>query len=262
MNPMKRNSRIQLLLLLSLAFVLTGCRVRRPSDVMSPKEMERILYDYHLAQAEIMNLPRDQRYKRDAYLNWVFQKNNITREEFETSLVWYTRYPKEMAEVYKKMNLRIADDYQYAADMVARAKKGSVDVLPGDSIDLWYMDRLQVMNTSDYMNRVLFAITADTTFHKGDTITMSFLPAFVRSNPQVPSMAYVNLYLQYNDSVSTADTIIADDGPVELTLILDRKIKMSRLNGSIIYMDSTDNRSSALLMSGLKLMRYHEREQQ
>lgn len=246
--------------LLCLALLLCGCHVRRPSDVMSPKEMEKVLYDYHLAQAVILDLPRDQRYQRDAYIEWVFQKNGISKEVFDKSVVWYTRYPKQMAEIYKKMSLRIADDYQVAADMVARAKKTSVDVAPGDSVDIWYLDRLLAFNTSDYMNRVLFSVAPDTTFHKGDTIVMSFASTFVRSDANVPSGAYVSLSLQYADSLSTVDTLVRADGLVDLSLILDQVSRMTRVSGSVVYMDSTDSRSSAMLMSGIRLMRYHERD--
>lgn len=257
---MKSNSRILVLSCLLSALFLTGCRVRRPSDVMSPKEMERVLYDYHLAQAEVMDLPRDQRYKRDAYLNWVYQKNGITKEYFDNSLVWYTRYPREMADIYKKLVVRISEDYQYAADMVARAKKSSVEIASGDSVDIWYLDRLQVLNTSSYMNKVLFSMTSDTTFYKGDTIAMSFMPAFVRSNPELPTLAYVSLSLQYTDSVSTVDTVIDRDVPVDLTMVLDGKAKLTKVRGSVVYMDSTDNRNSIMLMSGIKLMRYHPKK--
>lgn len=252
-----RNNPLLMTACVVMVLMLSGCRVRRPSDIMSPKVMESILYDYHLAQAEVLNLPREKRFQRDAYIDWVYQKHHITKEEFEHSLVWYTRYPKEMATIYKNLSNRIADDYQYAADMVARAQKSSADVQSGDSVDLWYLDKLQVMNTSDYMKRIMFAVAVDTTFYRGDTLTLSFVPAFVRSEPGVPSSAYVSFSLLYTDSISTVDTIVRRNGPIDLTLVTDRNVKMNRVEGTVVYLDSTDNRNSVLLMSGMKLMRYH-----
>ena len=42
-----------------LLLVLSGCRLKRPDDVLSPKKMEQFLYDYHMAQAIIQDLPKE-----------------------------------------------------------------------------------------------------------------------------------------------------------------------------------------------------------
>jgi len=46
-----------LLIALLLLMTFSGCRVRRPDDVLSPRKMEAVLYDYHLAQAIVTELP-------------------------------------------------------------------------------------------------------------------------------------------------------------------------------------------------------------
>lgn len=242
-----------------IAVVLSGCRLKRPDNVLPPKKMEQFLYDYHLAQAVGQELPRDERYTTQAYIDWAYSKNGITKEQFNTSLVWYTRYPKELAKIYKRLSNRVDDEYKAASKSLSQIEKKSFTIQSGDSIDLWYLDRSALLNTSAYMNKLTYRINRDTTFHKGDTVCLNLYGTFVSIDSGVPQYAYISLSTYYNDSVSTADTILRYSGKVSLSAILDKYKDLSSISGSINYLDSTDNRSSMLVVSGMELMRYHEK---
>ena len=107
------------------------------------------------------------------------------------------------------------------------------------------------------MNRLTYTIMSDTTFHLGDTICLNMSGKFVSTDSDVPQRAYITLSAYYRDSVSTADTMLLSSGPVNLSLVLDDEILISSLSGSVNYLDSTDNRNSILVLSGMELMRYH-----
>ena len=77
------------LIIVLFSLTLSGCRLRRPENVLPPKKMEQFLYDYHLAQAVSQDLPKDEKYTTQAYIDWAYQKNGVTKEEFNTSLIWY-----------------------------------------------------------------------------------------------------------------------------------------------------------------------------
>lgn len=249
--------RIDSLILVLLLLTLSSCRLRRPDDVLSPKKMEQFLYDYHLAQAVSLQLPRDEKYITDAYINWVYEKNGITKEEFDHSLIWYTRYPKELARIYKRLTNRIDDEYKAVSKSLSQIEKKSVVIQSGDSVNLWYLDRTALLNTSVFMNKLTYRINKDTTFHKGDTICLNLYGTFVSVDSGVPQCSYISLSAYYGDSVSTADTILDSNGRVCLRVTLDPKTDFSSISGSINYMDSTDNRSSMLVLSDMELMRYH-----
>ena len=131
----------QIISLFSIVLLLSACKVNRPDDVLPPKTMEAVLYDYHLAQAILMDAESAEKYKRDFYLEWVYQKNGVTKEEFDNSLVWYTRYPEEFAEIYEKLSERVTKDRNQAAMLLERIEKSSFSVESGDSVDLWYLNR-------------------------------------------------------------------------------------------------------------------------
>ena len=249
--------RIDILALALLAVVFSGCRLKRPENVLPPKKMEQFLYDYHLAQAIGQELPKEEKYTTQAYVDWAYSKNGITKEEFNTSLVWYTRYPKEFAKIYKHLSNRIESEYRTVSKSLSQIEKTAFTIQSGDSVDLWYLDRTALLNTSAYMSKLTYRINRDTTFHKGDTINLNLNSTFVSVDSGVPAYAYMSLSAYYKDSVATADTILRSNGLVRLSVILDSLKDMQSISGSINYLDTTDNRSGILILSGMELMRYH-----
>jgi len=251
--------RTELLFVLTLALALSGCKLRRPSDVLPPKKMEQLLYDYHLAQAISQDLPREEKYVTMAYIEWAYSKNGITREQFDYSLVWYTRYPKELSKIYKRLSARVDREYKTASMELSRIEKKSFTILSGDSVDLWYLGHTALLNSSVYMNKLTYTMNWDTTFHKGDTLQLSMNSLFSSTDSGVPQHAYVALSAYYRDSVSTVDTMLWNNSRITLSMVLDAQKNFSSLSGSINYLDSTDNRSGAMILSGMELMRYHEK---
>lgn len=252
-----RKSNILLLALLLLT--VTGCRLKRPDDVMSPKKMEQFLYDYHLAQAISQDLPREEKYMTRAYIDWAYNRNHVTHEQFERSLVWYTRYPKELARVYKRLSNRLEDEYKEVSRSLSQIEKKSVIIESGDSVDLWYLDRTALLNSSSFMDKVTYKIGYDTTFHVGDTVVLSMNNTFVPDTVGKPQYAYMSLSAMYRDSIATVDTILRAGGNVALRLVLDDMDDISTLSGSINYLDSTKSRSGILMVTGIGLMRYHSK---
>ena len=259
MRPVLPMKRIEPLLILLLALLLSGCKLRRPSDVLPPKKMEQLLYDYHLAQAISQELPRDEKYVTMAYIEWAYSKNGITKEQLDRSLVWYTRYPKELSKIYKRLSNRVDREYKSASKELSRIEKKSFTILSGDSVDLWYLGRTALLNSSVYMDKLTYTMNWDTTFHKGDTLLLSMNSLFASTDSGVPQHAYVALSAYYRDSVSTVDTMLWDNSCISLSMVLDAKKNFSSLSGSINYLDSTDNRNGAMILSGMELMRYHEK---
>lgn len=242
-----------------LCLLLSGCRLKRPENVLAPKRMEQFLYDYHLAQAVVQDLPREERYTTLAFMEWVYSKNGITKEQFDQSLVWYTRYPKEFAKIYKRLSNRIDAEYKTVSKSLSQIEKKSFSIPSGDSVNLWYLDRTALLNTSEFMSRITYKVGSDTTIHTGDTINLRLSGTFLSIDSGVPQYAYISLSAYYPDSISTVDTILGSSGPVSLSLVLDSRRGISSLSGSINYLDSTDNRGSMLVLSDVELMRYHEK---
>lgn len=251
-----RMKKILIISLLAVAFLLSGCRIRRPDDVLSPKIMEEVLYDYHLAQAILMEENTSERYQRDYYLDWVYQKNGVTEQEFEHSLVWYTRYPEQFAEIYDKLSERVTKDRNQAAMLLERIEKSSFSVESGDSVDLWYLNNNAILSNSIYLDKVLFSIKSDTTFHSGDTITWRLNNTFVSTTDTLPLQVYVSMSMRYGSTrVVTIDTLLDKSGKVELSTVIDSVVELGTLTGFINYIDSTANKDACAVLTDISLIR-------
>lgn len=260
---MRRQNLNGIFAILTLVFCLfSGCRVNRPDGVMSPKDMEDYLYDYHLAQTIVQDLDVNERYKSNLYFNWVYDKNGITKEQVEKSLVWYTRYPKELSKVYDKLSARIEKERTRSTSLLEKVEKKPFSMLSGDSVDLWYLRRTAILIASEYMNKITFNIVTDSTFYYGDNIIWNISSTFFgQDNDTVLSSAYISMSVYYKDSISTIDTIIDKSGINELYLSLDDSIVPNSISGAIIYMDTPGNPKRSLLLNDLYITRKHRKGQ-
>lgn len=245
----------QIISLFAIVLLLSACKVNRPDDVLPPKTMEAVLYDYHLAQAILMDAESAEKYKRDFYLEWVYQKNGVTKEEFDNSLVWYTRYPEEFAEIYEKLSERVTKDRNQAAMLLERIEKSSFSVESGDSVDLWYLNNTAIMSNSIFLDKLTYSIKADTTFHKGDTITWNVNSTFVAPD-SLPLKVYLAMSLRYGaDRVVTVDTLLDHTSEVTLMSVTDTVADLNSLTGFVSYIDTIGNQDACIVLSNMSLIR-------
>lgn len=255
MTGNRRTFTVVILMLMCLA----GCRVNRPSDVLSPREMENFLYDYHLAQSVAAGLPNEERFKSKALIDWAFESNGIDSADFERSLVWYTRYPKEFAKIYKKLYSRIDEEYKQSSNAISRIEKRAFNVQSGDSVQLWYLGRTCILNTSRYMNKVTLEHQKDTTFHCGDTIVWDADITFVSLSDSIGQNLYLALSAKCGDTIMVSDTVLAgaDGGHISLPLVLDSGSSMSSLRFQAYYLDNAMDFGGTAILSSVKMMRIH-----
>lgn len=74
----------------------------RPKEVLSRKQMEKVMYDVYIAEATIendyyqFNTPE----KKEAYIKEVFAMHRVTQTQWDSSLSWYS----DRIDLYLKMN--------------------------------------------------------------------------------------------------------------------------------------------------------------
>ncbi len=246
--------------LLPVLALFSGCRLHRPSEVLSPKEMETFLYDYHLSQGIISELPQDQKYKAQALTDWALEKNGISSEQLETSLIWYTRYPGEFAKIYKKLNRRIDAEYKESQNIISRMEKRSFSIGSGDSVSLWYPDSLIILNSSRYMSGLRMEQIGGESFLPCDTIVWNGTATIISPDTVNVSGLYMAMTLAYEDSISTMDTILTGSGSngIRFSMVLDTVQSMKSVRFLAQYLEDSESNSRGMaLISGIDMMRYH-----
>lgn len=192
-----RKGGISMLLLLGLA----GCGKEIPSDIIQPSEMESLLYDYHLATTMGNDLPYGETYKKEAYLDYVFDKHHVTEAEFDSSMVWYTRHTYHLVTIYENVQKRFEEDEKHLRMRMSKVSGQVAVSLSGDSVDVWQDQPICWLSSGTWTNKLVFDLKADTSFKPKDALVFEagflFMP---QHNPSAKAVIGLNFYFE-NDSV-------------------------------------------------------------
>ncbi len=82
-----------------LVIMLTGCR---PEGILSPHELEDVLVDLHKAEGVIYAAGYEREHDSVVSLTYdrVLAQHNLTRAQFDSTLVWYTDHPQFFDKIY------------------------------------------------------------------------------------------------------------------------------------------------------------------
>lgn len=256
---MTRNRANRLLLASSLALCLLAACSDKPADgVLAPAKLEAVLYDYHLTQVMVSDLPSSQRYKKDLYFDYIYDKHGVTQADVDSSLAYYSRYPEGLSEIYVRLSDRIRGDIGRLSEEEQPIRVRESSPVVGDSADLWYDLPLIEMTSSPLAaNRYAFTIPTDTNFKRGDRLAWSGRTLFLQGGvDSLHRYLHLALKVEYmNDSIASADTLLYTSG--DFALVVTDSAVVRSIHGSA-YLKSRDADERLLLVSP-SLMRYRDR---
>jgi hypothetical protein len=114
-----------------LLVTLFSCSLKK-QDIIPQRKMPPIIVDIHIANGimstnQLFNLE----YELDSIkiYSWVFDKHGITKKQFDSSLVYYTRQPDALNKIYDKVIARLSkiqDEISSAEEKEATEKTNIV----------------------------------------------------------------------------------------------------------------------------------------
>ena len=235
--------------IVGLAF-LTSCGKEIPDDIIQPKKMERVLYDYHLMLSLSDNSKSTE---REANKNYIFQKHDITKADFDSSMVWYTRETKELMTIYENLNKRFKREYEHTARLLeSREDTDSRTFASGDTVDVWIKENLLWFTKAPLNNLQTFEIKADTTFREKDAFYWNMDYCFFAEGEAIMGLNVV----YENDSVIGMTKSVTQSGPQSIYLHTDSTFNIKTLNG-FIYVPENQDKKPNILVHHISLTRYH-----
>lgn len=246
------------ILSLFLLVVLSACEVKIPDGVIVPDKMADLLYDYHLAQA-VTAEENPLSYKKKLHINYVFAKHGLTKEEFDSSLVWYTRYPKQLAKVYAGLEkVVLAEMEEMGVGTVADDAFNTL-MATADTVNLWREARVKLLSSTAMANRILFEYKADTTYVKGDSISFSFVARHLSAGKDsVDYDAQAALVVEYGDATSSvAGVRVTADGNYAVAVERNFGSEIKSLRGFLYYSDNDSLAAPKLLVCDIAVKRIH-----
>jgi hypothetical protein len=100
-----------LTILLTL-LVIGGCESSKPGkDLIPPETLVPVLIDIHLvyalqSSAMIRDLAREVD-SIDTY-SYIFDKYDVTRVQFDSTVAWYSRHPKLFTDIYDQVVMQLS----------------------------------------------------------------------------------------------------------------------------------------------------------
>lgn len=237
--------------------VLSACRPDIPSDVISPSEMEQILYDYHLAQGMADSEGGDSIDARKyMYVQAVFKKYGITKAEFDSSMVWYSANTAYLYDIYNRL------EKKYETELKTFDASGESDYTAnlsaqGDTANIWSDKVSRLLKPEKLADKLLFSMPADTSIYAGDAFLWRFDTRFIGSSNAVE--AYAAFYIRLkNDSVIATTQRIYSSRQMQLRLETDTTDTIRSLNG-FVYVKRRKNQDDfvMLMLDQIRLIRFH-----
>lgn len=232
--------------------LMISCGKHIPGDIILPDKMEDILYDYHMSISMSDNLPYEENYKKKSYQNYVFLKHGITEAEFDSSMVWYTRNTKELADIYTNLSKRFNEQRNYIENFLEARKENDFVSMPGDTVDVWPYKSLYWLTDNPFNNQFVFKINPDSNFLVKDAFLWKANYTFIAKGNV--TMALNILY--DNDSVVGLSKQITQSGTDSIYLYPDSASAIRSLNG-FIHISSDSIYHTSVIVNDISLMKYH-----
>lgn len=257
--------RYLLMLQLAMTMILLSCEVKIPENVIPPGKMEALLYDYHLVQSMASEYAAND-YKEKLFFEYVFEKHGVTKEHFDSSMMWYNRYPKHLKKLYASLETRLDAEVETLNASGAVQDTGvSLEMvyLAADTAELWTGLHNRVLYSSMLGSHIAFDFVApdDSSFVAGDSITFSFNTLFVtEGRDSVRQRAYAGVLVRYADGTSDNRGLdISRSGSHVLALPRNTQTRLESMDGFVYYSDNDSLSKAKLMLSDISLKKIHAR---
>ena len=188
----------------------------------------------------------------------MLKKHDVSRADFDSSLVYYYTRADRFIKICKNLQERLGEDALTFGASASEVERFSELAMTGDTANIWNAERSRLMVPYAPYNHLQFRIKADTAFHKGDSFMLTFNSDFIYQSGSKDAVAYLAVRFA-NDSVASVNTHFSASGPTQLRVpSSDEKVK--ELTGFIYLGHGFEVTSNLqmLILSRIQLIRFHK----
>lgn len=244
-----------LILLVITTLMLASCKPRPPKGVLSAGKLEKVLYDYHLAQAMAQQSHSDSiDYNMRRYQDAVFRKHNIDVETFNHTMEWYERHTDRLEAIYKNLAERFGEGNSDFNNLSLANNS-----LSGDTLSLWHGVNFVILN-SQTASHYAFTEKADTAVQQGDLIQWIFFADWHYHDGQREATALLSIRYE-GDSVATMQSAIVGQGRQMVAMRVGKR-KVLRIEGFVYQHSPWSSRPRIITLSMPQLLRIRRQEEE
>lgn len=245
-----------------LCLLCVSCSVDLPSYVIPEGKMEDILYDYHIAQGIADAKGEDVEANRYIYVQKVFEKYDITEEEFDSSMVWYSGHASHLTQIYDRIGKRLERESQAAGLNIPDEDRYARFTTEGDTANIWSGRDIFFLHGNRGENIYTVSIPADSTYRRGDYFMLRFGNSFIAQERQQES--FVLMQVRYaNDSVVASTSMVGANSNVALNITKEMVTDTCDIKSIVCtfyyaFDESEDDKFRLWAVTKPVLLRYHD----
>ena len=192
------------LIICSIIIVLTSIFAcsKVPGDIIDPDTMENLLIDIHKAEAYMESskyLSVDKK-AQDSIKNIIYKKHNVSKTEFDTSVVWYGENLEEYIDIYDNVILRLQEEDNALLALMNGQKDMYIGMSrSGDTVNIWNINPHYIFEGKLNNNLLTFTIPYDDNFKEDDIFKLKFK---IISKDKSPYATQVILALKQNKNIT------------------------------------------------------------
>lgn len=240
--------------------LVVSCKPQVPSEYLQPGEMEDILYDYHLAMG--MTADDSSNLRRRMYEEAILRKYGVSHAEFDSSLVYYTRHADRFKEIYENVSKRLSDEAVVLGASASEISSLGGDAASGDTTNVWKNAVSCVLATQVPYNVESFCLKADSAYHKGDRLMLSFDTQFIFQDGYKDGVAMLAVRFG-NDSVAARTIHMSESSHYSIAVGDDNGLGIKEIRGFFCLQNSPNSSATTLklmFINNIRLVRCHVRQ--
>ena len=247
------------LIALVVAVLMVSCKPSVPSEYIQKGKMENILFDYHLAKVMFEQEGKNDSLTLLAYQESIFEKYDVTRADFDSSMVYYSRHMQLLHEIYEHLGDRLSKELVAQGGVASGMGQYGDEIAGADTASIWKGDRSIALTPFPISNSYSFEAKADTSFHKGDRIILDFDAQFIYQMGLRDATAVLSVTFM-NDSVRTETVHVSSSSHFHLQIEDSGMLGIKNVRGYFLLSNGGNGSSSTLRMClcyNIKLLRMH-----
>lgn len=232
MSKPSNNSLSILFALCLTVFISSGCN-QRPDGVLSESEMVEVLTEEHILEGVLRTQNIISQDTTSYYYNSLLEKHQITRAQFDSSLVWYTKHPKVFRNIYISVTKNLSELDQEVKE--GKFHPNYLEDLKNTKEELWVKNQ-QYHFTQDSNRTTLPFEIINSEMIYGDRYVLRFYQQIAPADSS--ENQHILLKINYEDGKS--DSVICSSHHDGLTrrfkiiLPAKRKKQIHSLSGSLL----------------------------
>ncbi len=256
---MIRNEKVLYVYLMISFFLLISCKPTVPSNYIQPGDMEKILYDYHLAMSLATQKGNSSQIQK-TYKLMALKKHGVSESQFELSMRYYMRHTEKLHKIYENLSLRFEEEARIQGISENDLNQYGSLMLQGDTADIWNKAKSMVLTPYVPRNYEYFTIKADTSFHKGDKLMLNFDSKFIIQDGTRNAIVVLNVVFK-NDSISSQTLHINSDSHQSLVLEDNDGLGIKSVYGYFLMAKPQELSSTfkLLILTNIRLIKMHVR---